>query len=355
MDEVWEAEAVPMTLGSLVASTFQKWLYRRGHKDVVNYAVRRLGILDQNDRRSKQSKWAFWETRRNYRSPEAVIQAIDQGEGDMKVFLHAKFDSTAMDACSVKTWADRPTTTTLPFNALVHGGRCNNENPFEYHLDDGADIDITGCYGESLRSLTYPLGIPTVWGFSANEENMILGDWLDQNQSDLVPGLWTATISGEVDFEQDLLQSKLVSAKDIRKVSRQADDNSDVVCDFPLLRREVKNAVITHDILVAIQRIATSQELKQILNLKLVTATGYRKSNRVASVDHWCRDVIREPGESGSSTGPSWRIGTSRGSASRWRISWASLPTVARSTRSSRTTSRSRRRSGGNRKGWIMF
>ncbi len=151
LDEDWEADSIPMTLGSLVASTFQGWLYRRGHKDVVNYAIRRLGILDQDDRRFKRNQWAFWQTLRKYRSPESVIQAIDRDEGDLKVFLHAKFDSTGMDACSVKTWADRPTTTTLPFNALVHGGRSNNELPFDCELDDGADIDISGWFSTVVR------------------------------------------------------------------------------------------------------------------------------------------------------------------------------------------------------------
>ena len=245
LDEDWEADSVPMTLGSLVASTFQQWLYRQGHKDVVNYVIRRLGILDQDDRRFKRNQWAFWQTLRKYRTPESVIQAIDQDEGDIKVFLHAKFDSTAMDACSVKTWADRSITTTLPFNALVHGGRCNNELPFDYQLDGGADIDISGCYGESLRNLIYPLGIPSAWAFSSNEQRTTFGDWLEQHQSDLVPGLWTATISGILDFDQDLLHSKLVSARDIRRVSKHDDDKSDILCDFPLLRREVKNAIIT--------------------------------------------------------------------------------------------------------------
>jgi hypothetical protein len=297
LDEDWEADSVPMTLGSLVVSTFQQWLYRRGHKDVVNYAIRRLGILDQDDHRFKRNQWAFWRTLRKYRSSELVIQAIDEDQGDIKVFLHAKFDSTGMDACSVKTWADRPTTTTLPFNALVHGGRCNNELPFDYCLNDGADIDISGCYGESLRTLTYPLGIPSAWAFSSNEERMTFGDWLVQHESDLIPGLWTATISGALDFEQDLLHSKLVSAKDIRRVSKHADDKSDILCDFPLLRREVKNAIITHDLLEAIRKIASNREWKRILSLQLVTATAYRKSDRVESFEEWCCTVIRDPGE----------------------------------------------------------
>jgi hypothetical protein len=297
LDEDWEADSVPMTLGSLVASTFQRWLCRRGQKDVVNYAIRRLGILDQDDRRFKRNQWAFWQTLRRYRSPESVLRAIEQDEGDVKVFLHAKIDSTGMDACSVKAWADRPTTTTLPFNALVHGGRCNNELPFDYQLDDGGDIDISGCYGESLRTLTYPLGIPSAWAFSSNEERMRFGEWLDLNESDLVPGLWTATISGALDFERDLLHSKLVSARDIRKVSKHDDDKSDILCDFPLLRREVKNAIITHDLLKAIRKIASNREWKQVLDLRLITAVGYRKSNRVESVEQWCRGVIRDPGD----------------------------------------------------------
>jgi hypothetical protein len=45
---------------SMTHVSSQRWLYRRGHKDVVNYAIRRLGILDQDDRRFKRNQWAFF-------------------------------------------------------------------------------------------------------------------------------------------------------------------------------------------------------------------------------------------------------------------------------------------------------
>jgi hypothetical protein len=63
----------------------------------------------------------------------------------------------------VRWWASQRSTETAPFNALVHSGRCNNERPDEYGTGPGADIDIVGCYGEALRRLTYPVGLPSVW------------------------------------------------------------------------------------------------------------------------------------------------------------------------------------------------
>jgi hypothetical protein len=65
-------------------------------------------------------------------------------------------------------------------------------------------------------SLVYPIGLPRVWSCAPNQGCLTLGRWLDKYESDLAPGLWTATVSDRLGFEQDLIHSKLVRPADIR-------------------------------------------------------------------------------------------------------------------------------------------
>src|SRR5262249_40555217 len=159
---------------------------------------------------------------------------------DRKRFARAKFHSTGLDGASVRAWASLPLTQTGCLNALVHGGRCVNEDPYSYATGPGADIDISGCYGASLRALTFPIGLPTYSSYQPNERGPTLGNWLKRHEKDLVPGTWTCVVSGPLPFEQDLLFSKLVKQQSLRRVLDK--DGSDPDAQMVLKRREVKNA-----------------------------------------------------------------------------------------------------------------
>jgi hypothetical protein len=145
--------------------------------------------------------------------------------------------------------------------------------------------------------MSYPVGLPTVTSYTPNQQRMTFGQWLDKHEGRLEPGLWTATVSGSLPFEQDLVHSKLVKPGDIRKAARQGDDGRDIQSDFVLLRREVKNGVITADVLGALRRVATNAEWAAIRRLQLVTAAAYLKDDRVDDVGDWCDLVIRDRGE----------------------------------------------------------
>jgi hypothetical protein len=210
----------------------------------------------------------------------------------------ATFLYTGLDSCGVKWWASRPITETGCYNALVHGGRCQNENPFEYQMGCGLDIDISGCYGESLRSLEYPVGLPFVWSWTSNEKPPTLGDWLDSNEKDLVDGLWCAVLNGTLPFEQDLVFSKLVKVRDIRKAVWTAEqENGDIPTAFVMLRREIKNGILTADILRTIRAVASNSEWGAFRNLEVTTAVAYRRQDRQVGVAEWCEMIMKDHGK----------------------------------------------------------
>src|SRR5262249_43372750 len=158
------------------------------------------------------------------------FQAPEDLEGELvNKLLQAKYLSNALGASGVRWWASRPITETSCFNALVQGGRCLNENPYEYETGPGLDVDIAGCYGESLRQMILTIGLPTGWSYPTNEVRPTLGEWLKRHEGNLVPGLWTCVVRGNLTFEQDLIFGKLVKARDIRKADRpdHADGDGD--------------------------------------------------------------------------------------------------------------------------------
>jgi hypothetical protein len=293
----WDADSIPMSLGKLVASTFRRRLVGRSgeHADALDFCLRKLGYLDPDHKHYLRNRENRAELLARIDSPEALaaVAADREDRRALRQYHRAKYLFTALDGAGVKWWASRATTETAAYNALVQGGRCHNERPDEYAIGPGLDIDIAGCYGSTLRSLTYPVGLPSVWSYDANDRRPTLGKWLERHESDLVPGLWTCTVSGPLPFEQDLLYSKLVKAADLRKPA--TPDGSKIPDDFALLRREVKNAVLTADLLVALRAVATHSEWRELQRLQVVTACAYRTRDRKADVGEWCRAILAAP------------------------------------------------------------
>jgi hypothetical protein len=293
---LWHAEDIPMTLGRLVASTFERWLFHRAgdHGDALRFCIRKLGFLNPRAPNYPKAHKVRGELLDRVRSVEDLdASAADKkGRGLLQNFLHARYLFTALDACGVRWWLSRATTETAGLNALVHGGRCNNERPDEYRVGPGLDVDIAGCYGANLRSLTFPVGLPSRWSFEAGERRPTFGEWLAGTETQRLDGLWTCTVSGPLPIEQDLLFSKLLKGKG----QRHADpDGPDLTTDFPLLRRELHNAVLASDLLAALRAVATKHEWSALMRLEVVTAAAYLAKDRKDNVDDWCADVLAAP------------------------------------------------------------
>jgi hypothetical protein len=290
--DLWNGTNIPMTSGALVARTFERWLASRAgdDRDALRLCDRLLGFLDPDARNYEKVKAARLAAVRHYRTPEAVAVELPTD------LLRAKYLYKGLDGCSVRWWASRPTTETACLNALVQGGRCLNENPYEYKLDRGLDVDITGCYAESLRAMTFPVGLPTVWSYTTNERGPTLGAWLGRHEGELVPGLWTCVVRGRLPFEQDLVYSKLVKARDIRKavIEDDAGDDGDIPGNFVMLRQEIINGVITADVLQALRAVATNEEWAAVRKLEVVTACAYLRRDRRDDVRAWCRAVLAD-------------------------------------------------------------
>jgi hypothetical protein len=305
LEDIWP-DGPPPTPGRLVADVFEHWLYRQAgeHETAMRFCARKLGYLDPDAQGDGEQALGIRAERaavlERCRTPEALAELLDSTDAAdrhaLKRFGSHRYQHTAINAAGVRVWASQADTETAVFLALIQGGRCVNERSDQYRIGEGLDIDIVGAYGSNLRSLEFPVGLPSVWSFKPNDRRPTLGKWLREHERDLVDNLWIALVRGKLSFDQDLLMSKLVKASAIRRAAPA--DGDDPSSDFALLRRFVEHGVIETRTLEMLGAVASPNERREIMRLELVTAAAYLRQHRVADVGAWCRAVLadRTPG-----------------------------------------------------------
>lgn len=301
------------TTGSLIASTFTRFLMSRSKYGILlEFAIQKLGLLDTSHTKHSEHLEIYDTAFAKIRSRNAFFankEIVNKFRGMRKAF-----DFTALDQCSVKHFALQLDSSA--FNALVQGGRCNNERPSEHRLKYGADIDLSGCYGNALREFDYPIGLPTVWGYQANQPRQTLGLWLKGSENQLVDNLWTVTVTGNLTFIQDLIYSKIVTQKQINEAAHAGcekefqdddrdDDLSHIPGEFALIRKEIQNGIITSEVLKVIKAVATTTELSQFMKLKVVSAAAYLKCDRIENIETWINSILKCSGRSHNIEGKS--------------------------------------------------
>jgi hypothetical protein len=311
---------LPETLGALDAKLFESWLLDQDKSTAFKLALRKLGLLNPEAENYKTNIRLFNELFRQVKSiqdVERLEQAQNGNDAVLQVLIrrmigeaqgkeNVDFQELAYSQASVRHLAKF--TNTIAFNALVQGGRCNNERTTAYTIGIGADIDLKSCYGTSLTDFNYFIGLPSLFGYAENEERMTLGDWFKKWEKELIPGAWTLTVSGNLLFCQDLIYSKLVNLKEINQsvfnsFDKEAPDDemrdndvAHIPGIFVLLKKKIQNGIITHDIWQAIKAIATNKEMSELNKLDVVCAAVYKKSDCCNTTQEWTDRILADTG-----------------------------------------------------------
>jgi hypothetical protein len=249
--ELFTEEKIPDSIGSIVANIVEEFIFK--HFDQYNL------------RKQFQVENTKWGIRITYKNPEKV--------------------STLLGGASVKSFFYKNSRHTGILNSIVQGGRTYNERPEEFLIQNVADLDITSCYSTALTDFSIPIGLPTIKAFYDPKQRITLKQFLEENGSELVDNFYTITISGKLSFTQTLLYSKDIQSKEIvkklNKILSDFDDEitEEVTGDYCVLKKELFNTIITSDILNALQKICSSQELNEIMNCQVETAAYYKKSD----------------------------------------------------------------------------
>lgn len=193
--------------------------------------------------------------------------------------------------------------------AVIHGGRCVNEIPEAWSIQNVADVDIAGAYSSVIERSKFPLGVPTIISYSKQEldeeKTLTLKQFLTKYENDLVDGLWFAVISGATTFDFDYLPSIDTTIQKINGSGISTSEFNDtehtqdayIKGDRGVFLREVCNGVLTSDSLKTIRAVASNQELGQIMRFKLISAVAYLKHDQCQSFEEWSDKIRKNPGK----------------------------------------------------------
>jgi len=306
-EQSFTASNIPMTQGSIVAKSFEKWIFTRSNQpEMLKFAVRKLGILKNNKGRSREKviedlKAYAWA------SKSWTVEKLEQEKSNplFNYFLkECPFEQVAYSGATIPVLAKHPyRDSTSCFNAIVQGGRCNNEIPIQNRIIDALDIDLQSAYGSTLRSMIYPVGLPTGFSYSPNQQRPTLGQFLKKYENKFSKGLWQIVVKGELNFRQDLVFSKDVNGSDInrasisgfeREITSETEDPSHIPGVFCLLKKEIVNGIITADILETIRKVSSNIELGQWLKLEVVCAKGWMEKDRCIDEADFINKVLAD-------------------------------------------------------------
>lgn len=303
---------LPRTVGSMVATIFQKFLYHslmnemktgteeeklnRLLKLSINVSLPRKKLLNKNLGLKKKEKLSSSE-RKHMLNTASVSD----------VYLSRLFEKG-----SVRTLAWTGCKTTAVLNALVSGGRASNEFIDIVRAENVLDVDFVSCYGSALRDFYYPIGSPTIYsederGFE-NGESLTLREFLEKYEKKVITNMYTITVSGKLSFPQNIIYSKVLDWKKLNKkihsiLENEGDDEEDDSTDifqsnFVLFSHEIINGIITSDILEILKKICTNQEWKEILDFKVITAIFYEKQHEMTDVDTFLQELEKNGAKS---------------------------------------------------------
>lgn len=197
----------------------------------------------------------------------------------------------------------------------VDGGRCHNNKPFVAKTKgEITDIDIKGCYTDTMRSLDCPFGEPVIIDYPKKSTGKVdfrsqlfsLGQFLDHPElgGELISGMWIMRVSTPENYKlkhpQDLIASFIPSKKDDWKTKSEKDgidvlegDNS----EFKLFTNEIKHGLINSDILEVLQNYSNSKAWKEYReNIFVETAIYYPKSERVLTPEEYLESINNDLG-----------------------------------------------------------
>jgi hypothetical protein len=283
--------SLPMTNGSITANFLEKFLYKElcFENGLINWDLfERFQKINKKLGVKKKFKLFNHEklSVKGQRKDEClkISRSLNTQSGIRG------YQTTLQQAGSVNNYSFFYKNTTGILNSLVSGGRTFNEQPDKYLYENIADLDFNSCYGSALTEFVFPVGVPTVLAYTNEQESLTLKEFLEKYKTELVDNLYTITISGMLNFEQNLIYSKLLTLEQVYKrilkqeLNEEFDndlEDSTFDSDFVILTKEICNGILTSDILTILKKICTSQEWNQILQCKVVTASMYLKSDRV--------------------------------------------------------------------------
>ena len=152
--------------------------------------------------------------------------------------------------------------------AFITGGRCNNEQPDKYVIENACDLDIVGCYTNIMKKLEIPLA--KITALDNKETQYRIRDFFEN--TDLYKDYWSISFNAYFSFDQDIFPTKILS-----KSSEEKYDEETLLTTL-YLQRQVKNGILTHSILEIIFKYWSDSQIEEFLNIKFNKAIYHLKN-----------------------------------------------------------------------------
>ncbi len=308
---------IPMTTGTLVSRIFEIYVQYIVFKNdpVLLLSNHSLSILNPLNSNYKTNQLLFQKLLQFKSLKEFYFFKENSPEEFEKLTLLLNrnvFKTSSISYCSIKHLVEHSVDTNMYLNAVTSGGRTNNERPMELQIEYGADIDISSAYGSELIRFNLPFGIPSLYCKTNNDfEKLTLGDFLKKHEKSFDKNkMFKIVVSGDltkelpngniIQMEQDLIYSKNLSfSSAIRKISdfHTLESGQQVVSsEFILLRNEIINGCITHDVLDILKKVCTCRELSIIYNLEVLSAIYYEDNNCTENLEDFLENALKDEG-----------------------------------------------------------
>ena len=210
------------------------------------------------------------------------------------------YSYNALNLASVNAFLANKVDSMLFTAASVTGGRCLNERYAECHAKRVLDLDFVSCYGSSLRDLSFPIGLPSVYAASVNEKGLTLKSFLKKRRKEFKDGFWKIVVSGKLSFSQDLIYSKVESPSTIARLQKLVLQESVIKQhrEHVMLQKEIYRGVLTSHFLEIIEKVSTSQELKEWMDLCVDSAVWYPKEKEITDIAKWSKTIVNSSSKS---------------------------------------------------------
>lgn len=316
IDLEFTTTTIPYTIGALVKTLIETWIPSKA-KDgkALSLALRKIGLINPHLPQKKKKQIQILHNELFYCADP--LQKYLKSPGKYKpLFEELSYPFLAYSNCSVVNFLTESYKTSAHVAALIYGGRCNNEKPYQYIANNAVDIDIAAAYGNSLEQIEFPLGTPTIYTKTHNEKPTTLGEFLAQHKDEHIPGMYTINVSGNLSFPQDFLYSRDISEEALSKIGKRLgkkgsavietskefgvssrDDSPHIHSDMILSRRQLQHAVVTSYDLEIIEKMSTSREYREFMELTVDVAVYYSKKDRFDDADTWADYVLKHPGK----------------------------------------------------------
>jgi hypothetical protein len=307
----------PMSAGSLVSNTFEKWLEQDPTYNRVLTAL--LPFTEYHTKKGQQlfnatvlepmttGNPGTWKGQpRTHYDPAHPLTSLPNRDGWNSEDVLESYHPLSSSSVPAQVFYHSGRNSTGVLNAIVYGGRCVNERPDFHRITDVLDIDLNSCYGSALSAFDLPVGFPRVLKYASSDlKRMTLKQFLDKYGDELVENCYQIYVSGRLNFRQDLVASKIgVDEKDIIKKlfvgyddSKEYDggytndslgrdiDKAHIPGEMVHLLCECIHSVITSDILNAIRNVSSNLELDGWMSLEVETATYYAASDKCNDIE----------------------------------------------------------------------